>query len=251
MFNPGSLNSIQTDSQIAGLSATQLKNLQRSLSWMAYPISKVDGFLGPNTRSAFAEFSQDIGEKNPNVVSEKSRVVAISKVKKTQEILRSDVLDKGATIGAITGLCQNLGIGLKPQIAYVLATAQWETNHTFAPVKEAYWKSEAWRKDNLHYYPYYGRGYVQLTWKRNYISYSQIMREKLSVNLDLALDPKIALFVLVHGFKMGKFTGRKLEDYVNRSHADFKNARRCINGLDKWNEIKTIAEGYLDLIHES
>ena len=49
--------------------------------------------------------------------------------------------------------------------AYGLATAWWETNKTMQPVREAYWLSEAWRKPNLRYYPHYGRGYVQLTWK--------------------------------------------------------------------------------------
>mmetsp|Transcript_24173 Transcript_24173/g.44976 ORF Transcript_24173/g.44976 Transcript_24173/m.44976 type:complete len:163 (-) Transcript_24173:1048-1536(-) len=149
------------------------------------------------------------------------------------------------TKDAITALCKNLGLGLNTQIAYVLATTQWETNHTFLPVKEAYWKSEAWRQANLRYYPYYGRGYVQLTWKSNYSKYYNIMREPLVASPDLALEPEISLFVLVHGFKMGTFTGRKLSDYVNASVTDFKNARRCINGLNKWQEIQDLAEKYL------
>ena len=42
--------------------------------------------------------------------------------------------------------------------AYVFATVFHETAQTFAPVIEAYWKTEAWRKRNFRYYPYYGRG---------------------------------------------------------------------------------------------
>ena len=52
--------------------------------------------------------------------------------------------------------------------AYVLATAYHETAHTMKPVREAFWLSEGWRRDNLRYYPWYGRGYAQLTWRRNY-----------------------------------------------------------------------------------
>ena len=47
----------------------------------------------------------------------------------------------------------------------------------------------------------------------------------------------VALFALVHGFKTGTFTGRKITDYINRSETDFVNARRCINGTDKATEI--------------
>ena len=66
--------------------------------------------------------------------------------------------------------CKLAGL-LRNQAAYIMATAWWETAHTVEPVKEAYWvkNAEAWRKKNLRYYPWYGRGYVQLTWERNYI----------------------------------------------------------------------------------
>jgi predicted chitinase len=245
MFDPGTLDDIKTGTNIDKLDQTMLKNVQRSLSWMTYPISKVDGYIGPNTRSAFAEYMFDIGESDDDKITAKSKTTAIKRIDETQSVLQSDVSTKDKTKSAIAALCEKLGIGLKTQIAYVLATAQWETNHTFKPVKEAYWNSENWRKKNLHYYPYYGRGYVQLTWKSNYSNYYNIMREPLVANPDLALAPEISLMVLVHGFKLGKFTGRKITDYINKSKTDFKNARRCINGLDKWNEIKKLAEKYV------
>ncbi len=52
--------------------------------------------------------------------------------------------------------------------AYALATACHETAYTMQPVREAFWLSENWRRTHLRYYPFYGRGYVQLTWKANY-----------------------------------------------------------------------------------
>ena len=174
---------------------------------MTYPITKVDGLIGPNTRNAHAEFTMDIGEGCPTIFSKNARKTAIERVAAIQDILEMDVSSKKATRKTIAVLCENLGIGLKPQIAYVWATAQWETAHTFEPVKEAFWLSENWRKRNLRYYPYYGRGYVQLTWKRNYQNYENILVEKLVSKPNLALDRRIALFVLVHGFKLGTFTG--------------------------------------------
>jgi len=56
----------------------------------------------------------------------------------------------------------------------------------------------------------------------------------------------IALFVLVHGFKTGTFTGRKITDYINNFETDFINARRCINGTDRAHEIADLAENYLN-----
>lgn len=246
MFEPGRLEKIEPGSDINELGKTRLADIQRALSWMTYPISQVDGLIGPNTRSAHAEFKDDIGEGNPNIVSSNSRQIAMDRVAETQRLLTADVSSKKATRRAIAKLCKHMGIGLDAQIAYVWATAQWETAHTFEPVKEAYWNSETWRKNNLRYYPYYGRGYVQLTWKRNYDNYENILMEDLVGNPNLALRKDISLFVLVHGFKRGTFTGRRIEEFIRQNKTDFRNARKCINGTDKWREIKKIAEDYLD-----
>jgi hypothetical protein len=59
------------------------------------------------------------------------------------------------------------------------------------------------------------------------------------------MEPATAAFILVHGFRTGTFTGRKLTDYVNDSRTDFVRARRCINGDDRAHEIALLAERYL------
>lgn len=155
---------------------------------------------------------------------------------------------KEDTIKAIVTECRKQGLNLPEQIAYVIATADWETAHTMLPVREAYWKSEDWREEHLRYYPYYGRGFVQLTWKYNYIKYSKILDIDMVADPDLALSFDVALFILVHGFKTGAFTGKKIADYINESEADFFNARRCINGIDQAQKIAQLAEDYLDRI---
>ena len=134
--------------------------------------------------------------------------------------------------------------------AYALATACHETNCTMQPVREAYWLSEGWRRTNLRYYPFYGRGYVQLTWKANY---DRADRElglggRLSGNLDLAMDPDVAAKIMVRGMQEGWFCGDKSgrrhalarhvpADGAAASVEQFTSARRIINGTDKAQKI--------------
>ena len=141
---------------------------------------------------------------------------------------------------------KELELPLKTQWAYMMATIQWETAGTFKPVREAFWMGEEWRKTHLRYYPYYGRGYVQLTWESNYRKFSNLLHIDLVKDPDLALKPEVALFVLVYGFKHGSFTGKTLEEYVNDQQTDYVNARRCINGLDRAEKIAAIAQKQQD-----
>ncbi len=161
-----------------------------------------------------------------------------------------DFSTKEGTIAAIKSECASQGLGIKTQIAYVLATVDHETAHRFQPVSEAFWLKDpdTYLKTHLpssRYYPYYGRGYVQLTWKNNYEKYAQLLGLDLVNHPQLASNPEVALFVLVHGFKTGTFSGRKLSDYVDIHKTDFVNARRCINGLDKAQAIAEMARSYL------
>lgn len=136
--------------------------------------------------------------------------------------------------------------------ANITATAFWETGRTMQPVKEAYWLSEDWRKKNLRYFPYYGRGYVQLTWDYNYKKASDYFGVDFVKNPDLVMKPEYALPILVVGMNEGWFTGKKLSDYIDDIDEDdkedlreFINARRIVNGTDKQVEI-----GNLSLVFE-
>jgi hypothetical protein len=131
------------------------------------------------------------------------------------------------------------------QAAYVLATAWHETDQTMLPVIEAYWLSENWRKKNLRYYPYYGRGFVQLTWDYNY--------KKAAIKLGLEEDaflkePSLvqrvdyAAEIIVLGSLEGWFTGVKLQDYITKTKREYKPARSIINGFDKAQKIADEAE---------
>ncbi len=143
--------------------------------------------------------------------------------------------------------CRKFGC-TKEQTAYILATAYWETARTMKPVKEAYWKDEGWRKRNLRYYPWYGRGYVQLTWERNYELAEKRLGMDLTTNPDDVMSPVVASKILVIGSMQGWFTGKKIPNYINNEGVDFMNARRVINGTDRAEEIAGFAKDYLSVI---
>lgn len=133
-------------------------------------------------------------------------------------------------------------------LAYILATAWWETAKTMQPVREGFWLSEDWRERNLRYYPFYGRGFVQLTWEENYRKASQLYGVDLVKDPDRAMETSLAVRILFNGMNDGWFTGRDLDDYIDDIDEDddedlreFANARRIVNGTDKQIAIGTLA----------
>lgn len=120
-----------------------------------------------------------------------------------------------------------------------LATAWHETAATMQPVIEAFWMSEDWRRKNLRYYPHHGRGYVQLTWPKNYerADAELGLGGSLVANPDKALEPQIAARIMRIGMEEGWFTGKKNSDYLpadgKATRPQFEQHRRVINGVDK------------------
>lgn len=143
-------------------------------------------------------------------------------------------------------------------VAYGLATAWWETAKQMQPVEEGYYlgpaKAKAHQK-SLRYYPWYGRGDVQLTWERNYrMADDELgLGGRLVANPDLALDPETSARILVWGMAGGKFTTKKLADYLpdeRGTFEQFKQARRIINGTDKWELIAGYALKFQDALSQ-
>lgn len=146
--------------------------------------------------------------------------------------------------------------------AYVLATAHHETGKTMEPVREAFGESDhqtvarldkAWAAGRLGQveWPYwrfddtgrawFGRGYVQLTHRDNYIKAAKALGVDLIGNPSLALDPGVAAKILVRGMREGWFTGHKMADYLP---GDYKGARRIVNGTDRAASIARLASSY-------
>jgi len=143
--------------------------------------------------------------------------------------------------------------------AYILATAYHETAQRMQPVKEGLNASDAWRKRNLRYYPWYGRGHVQLTWEENYRKADQKLNlgGALVANADLALDPEISAEVMIVGMLEGWFSGDKTGRHTLKRHlpnqnkatrTQFKNARRIVNIMDKADLIAGHAVIYQDAL---
>lgn len=118
------------------------------------------------------------------------------------------------------------------QTAYVLATAWHETNATMLPVVEAYWLSENWRKKNLRYYPYHGRGFVQITWETNYRTAGYKLGEDFVNFPEKVQEPIYAAKILVIGSRDAWFTKYKLSDFIGNGKKDYVGARKIINGTD-------------------
>jgi predicted chitinase len=83
--------------------------------------------------------------------------------------------------------------------------------------------------------PYYGRGYVQLTWSNNYSRAGKELGygDQFVKNPDMVLNPKIAADIISLGMKNAWFTGVSLNTYIHGNTCDYHNARKIINGLDK------------------
>ena len=144
------------------------------------------------------------------------------------------------------------------QIAYMLATVKHECADTWQPIEE-YGKGKGKEygkvieiRCNGHKkkVAFYGRGYVQTTWKDNYRRMSERYDfdpnpmsnsdNELVCNPDLATEPDNAYILLSEGMREGLYTGKKLSDYINSNKCDYFHARRIINRLDK----AKLIEGY-------
>lgn len=130
-------------------------------------------------------------------------------------------------------------------LAYMLATTYHETAHTMEPIRE-YGQGQGKRygiADPETGLVYYGRGFVQLTWKENYLRFSELLGIDLLGSPDQAMSLPIATGVLFEGMIQGLFTKRALRHYFG-AESDWYNARRIINGLDRAELIARYARAF-------
>ena len=133
----------------------------------------------------------------------------------------------------------------KRWLAYMLATAQWETAHTMKPIEEYGHGAGRPYGVAINGHIYYGRGYVQLTWAVNYAKMAALTGADLVNHPELALDPRIAGLIMFEGMKGGLFTGVGLPRFFNDRRDDPVEARRIINGMDHADDIAAIHAGFL------
>lgn len=220
------------------------REVQKCLAVNKYYKYTIDGIYGGITRKALRDFKEEkalTGGDNLGPTTAKWLL-------KEPKVSNNDFgLGRDNLVRAVIKEGRKHGLTLPTQIAYIMATVEHETAHTYKPVREAFYLgngAEAYRR-GLRYYPYYGRGYVQLTWKTNYQKYSNILGIDLVSNPDKVMNRPIALFILVHGMANGKFTGKRLGQYVNVNGTDFYNARRVVNGRDQAPHIADLAKQWV------
>lgn len=236
-----------------------VKTLQYNLSDLGFAAS-ADGTFGPSTEAAVQSFQQ-AHKLEADGVAGQMTLEKIRRVKRQgadNSAMPAHMVDSGlvpdwtggdklAAVEAIKREASRQNITEPSQVAYILATVDHETNGSFQPVEEGYYlgESAAAYQKTLHYYPYYGRGYVQLTWAENYHKYSTLTGLDLLNQPDWVMRPEVSLFILIDGMKRGIFTGRSLDDFTADSRLNFVEARRIINGKDRAEEIASLADGWL------
>lgn len=150
------------------------------------------------------------------------------------------------------------------RLAYALGTTYLETAHTMQPIHEigprSYFNKYepgttiGKRLGNVlkgDGYRYRGRGYVQITGRRNYGVASNKIKVDFVSNPERVLEPKLAAAIMFSGMDEGWFTGKDFSDFIDEfdeSEAEelreFIEARRIINGTDKAKQIAGYAKAF-------
>ena len=113
-------------------------------------------------------------------------------------------------------------------LAYILATSYHETGKHMMPVREGFASNDAdarrivagreyGKPDPWTGQVYYGRGDVQLTWRKNYDLMGHLLNLPLVANPDLALKPDVSSAIMFEGMIQGLFTdeGYKLSEFFH------------------------------------
>lgn len=179
-------------------------------------------------------------------------------------------------LDAILAYWQQMGLTDERWLAYMLATAFHETGGKMQPVSEnlTYSSAARIRQVWLKQFPteasaapyvknpvklanrvyggrmgnikpgdgwlYRGRGLVQITGRDNYAKYG------IENSPDAALEPERSVKILFDGMLNGKFTGKRLVGYFNKTEENPEGARAIINGTDKAKLIAGYYRNFLD-----
>jgi putative chitinase len=146
--------------------------------------------------------------------------------------------------------------------AYMLATVKHECANRWQPIEEfGKGKGRPYGQpatvadaDGTQFTnTYYGRGFVQLTWKLNYDKLGRALGlgNGLLLHPEHALEPTTAYRIMSYGMRQGSFTGRNLSDYIHGDVCDYMQARRIINALDQAALIQGYAEKLENILNIS
>lgn len=162
-------------------------------------------------------------------------------------------------IDALISEYQNQGLTDLRFVAYILATAWWETANTMQPIAEfGKGKGRDYGKKlrmNRKLYTntqniFYGRGFTQNTWIDNYEKLTKCNTKGWDFvnNPDLLLELEPSIWATFYAMQTGLYTGKKLSNYFNKTTNDPVNARIIINGTDKAEKIADYYHKFLNSI---
>ena len=128
------------------------------------------------------------------------------------------------------------------QRAYILATAfhesdQFRTMTEYASGEAYEGRAALGNTQKGDGKKFKGRGFVQITGRRNYSDWAVRLGAPLLKEPQKAADLYFATVILIEGMLKGTFTGKSLPDYVNAGKKDYVGARRVVNGKDKASKI--------------
>ena len=193
-------------------------------------------FTGTFEQNKLYMYSKQITE---NFLAE---LAATLKMKLTRE--------QGNAVRLIAIECDNQGVSDVRQVSYILATVYHECR--FKSIKEIRAKpgTVVFKMQEKYWHTgYYGRGFSQLTWKKNYQKFSPIVGLDLVSKPDLALKPEVGAKIIVHGMRKGLFTGVSLDNYFSVTRTDWFNARRIVNHIFKAQMVADAAINILPLLN--
>jgi len=148
------------------------------------------------------------------------------------KLCHSNVADVQKVLNPIINALQEQGILTYYTLVAALATAGVESH--FKCVEEDYYsspssriayfdKSKYGKIDPITKQRYFGRGIIQLTWKKHYQDYGDALQLDLLHHPELALDPINAARILALYFKWAKVDEAAMEQ-------DFHRVRVLVNG---------------------
>jgi len=205
------------------------------------PNDDVDGAIGPRTRDAWKFFQEATGQQITDTIDKTSAEIVLETLDNPVGLIgrlkvalqpdfefrrKQSAANRAASAAAIIHAAQELKLS-KAQIAYILATAEHESD-SFNTLEE-YSKGNQYegRVDLGNTHPgdgvrFKGRGYVQLTGRLNYTRYTEITGLELAkLPINLMNRSALSVFVIVDGMMRGIYTHRRLDEFVNIGKQDF------------------------------
>jgi len=140
--------------------------------------------------------------------------------------------------------CKKIGL-IIPQIAYILATINHETDGMMVPRYVGYWDSES------SHDKWFSRGYVMIQGVKWYNKFANLIGKNIVDFPEMVMNADTALEIVISGMVHGHFTGHPLRAFVNGDCMNFVDARRSVVTVSvKAEWVSNLAWDYLQKLHE-